>query len=98
MDLKDLVADAGHIPTEKFERRLNRLVRENHRFKNLDKNNRKTVLELVKKHKSRLREKGGLSADTIRKEMHSLHRNRLKLDLSDADLKDIKEILEGFKK
>lgn len=98
MDIKDLVADAANTPTYKFERKLNKLVRDNYRYKNLDKNNRKTVMDLVKKYKTRLRKEGGISAYSIRNEMYRLYQKRLKLNLTEEDLKDIKEILEEFKK
>ena len=98
MDLEDLLKDAKDIPLYKFERKLNKLVRDNYRYKNLSKDNREIIMDFVKKYKDRIRHQGGVSAYAIRKEARRLYQKRNELDLSRNDLDDIKDIMNNFKK
>jgi len=98
MDSKDLTKDAEDLTDFNFERKLNDLVRDNFRFRNLSEDNRKIVLDLMKKYKSRLRKGIGLSYSDLKNESYRLYENRLKLGLTHEDLDDIKEILGEFKK
>jgi hypothetical protein len=98
MDVKDLMDNVSELTDYEFENRLNKLVRDNSRYRNLDAKNREIVLDLVKKYKTHLRKGIGISYTNIRNESYKLYKNRLKLDLTEADLKDIKEILGMFKK
>jgi len=93
MDIQDLMAEAKNLPDYKFERKLNELVRNNYRYRNLSSDNKKVVLDLVKKYKKYLRKGIGISYTSVRNEMRRLYSNRLKLDLTKEDLKDIREIL-----
>jgi len=98
MDLKDLAKDFKNEPSYMFKRKLNELVRTNHRFTNLGTNNRKLVIDLIGKHSDKIRKGWGISADTIQRESYKLYQNRIKLGLTDEDLKDVKEIMGMFKK
>ena len=98
MDIKDLMKDAEDLTDFEFERKLNDLIRENFRFRNLNEDNREIVLDLMKKYKSRLKRGVGLSYSDLKNEMYRLYEKRLKLDLSEKDLEDIKEILGELKK
>jgi len=97
MDIDDLLKDAQHIPDYMFARRLNKLVRENSRFRNLDSKNRELVLDITDKYRDKLRRGIRISALTIRNDTYRLYRNRLKLGLTEEDLDDIKDILNMFK-
>lgn len=97
MDIKDLVTQAEDLTDYDFERKLNKLVRDNYRYKNLDENNRKVVMDLYKKYKRNLRKGIGISRLNVKSEMYRLYKNRIKLNLTDEDMKDIKEILEEFR-
>ena len=97
MDIKDLMTDAKNLTDYEFERKLNKLVRDNYRYSNLSSDNKKVVLDLVKKYKSYLRKGLGISYTNIKNEMRRLYSNRLKLDLTKEDLKDIREILDELK-
>ncbi|OGF25423.1 hypothetical protein A2331_01245 [Candidatus Falkowbacteria bacterium RIFOXYB2_FULL_34_18] len=96
MDIKDLLADARNLTDRDFHRRLESLVIHNYKYKNLDKENRELVMGLLKKYQKYLKRGIGISDTMIRKEMYELYRNRIKLNLDEPDMKDIKEILEGF--
>ena len=98
MDIKDLTKNYKDIPHYQFKRKLNELVRSNYRYGNLSQKNRKVILDLIRKYSSRIRSGQGLSYDTINRESYSLYKKRLQLDLTEEDLKDIKEILGMFKK
>lgn len=93
MDIKDLMKNAKNSTDYEFERKLNDLVRDNYRYSNLNSSNKKIVLDLVKKYKSSLRKGIGISYSNLRNESYRLYQNRLKLGLTEEDLKDIKEIL-----
>jgi len=98
MDIKDLLATAKTQTADKLALKLNAIVREDYHYRNLDESNRKIVLDLIKKFLPKIRQGLGVSAINIRDEMHRLYDQRLKLNLTEEDLKDIREILELFKK
>jgi hypothetical protein len=98
MDLKDLMEKADSLTEREFEIKLNELVRENYKYKNLSSDNREIVLDLVKKYKDKVRRGVGISEYTLRLDTHNLYEKRLKLNLTENDLEDIKEILEEFRK
>lgn len=97
MNASDLMKNAKNLTNYEFERKLNTLVRENYRYRNLDQKNRKVVLDLVKKYKSKLRKGVGVPYSTRRDDIYRLSQNRIKMDLSKEDIKDIKEIVDSFK-
>ena len=98
MDIKDLLKNAQSLTDYDFEQKLNRLIRDNYQYRNLGPKNRKIVLDLLKKYRSYLRKGIGISYSARQNEMYRLYKSRLKLDLSEEDLKDIKEIIGMFKK
>lgn len=98
MDIQDLLTTAKEQTFDRFAVKLNALVREHSQFRNLDEANRKVLLDIIKKHLQSIHHGVGLSALTIREEMYHLYEKRIKLNLVESDLKDIKEILELFKK
>ncbi len=98
MDAKDLMQDFTKLTNEEFERKLNKLIRENYRYKNLDGENRQVILDFVKRYKERFRKGMGLNEDRFRDEMHDMYKKRLKMGLTEEDFKDIKEILGELKR
>ena len=98
MKLSELIKGSKTLTSDEFERKLNKLTRENYRYKNLDKKNKKLLLDITKKHRNQMRQGIGLSHSALKNEMNKLHRNRFKNDLSDKDIKDIREVLGAFKK
>ena len=98
MDVQDLFKDIKDITTIELERRIHKLVRENFRYKNLDSSNQEIVFDLIKKYRRYLIERREIPRNNIRDELHKLYLDRVKLNLTEEDLKDIKEILLMFKK
>ena len=98
MDIQELLASAKTQTFDRFEQKLNTLIRENYRFSNLDEANRKIVLDIIKKHIGEIHNGLGISSVTLRNEEYKLYQNRIKLKLTEADLADMKQILELFKK
>lgn len=98
MDIGDLVKDAKDLSSSEFERRLNKLARENYHFRNLSAGNKKIIMDLVGKYASDIRSEGGISAYALQSEGYKLHMDRIKLGLTEKDVKDIKEILAMLKK
>ena len=97
MDMSDFTKNLGHTTDYNIKRRLNKLVRDNYRYQNWDESNKKVVLDLVKKFKPYLRKGIKISERTIRDESYRLWQNKLKLGLTEEDLKDIKEFLRGLR-
>ncbi|MFH1522595.1 MAG: hypothetical protein ABIE43_02110 [Patescibacteria group bacterium] len=97
MDIKDLLKDAQNLTDYEFEQKLNKLVRDNYRYRNLDSKNKEIVFDLIKKYRTYLRKGIGISYSARQNEMYKLYKNRMKLDLTEEDLKDIKEIIGMFK-
>ena len=97
MNIRDLMRNAKDLTDKEFEQKLNKLVRENYRYKNLSPDNRKIILEIVDEYKDRLREGRTISYDQRYKDLYKLRKEKIKLGLSDEDLKDIKLIVDSFK-
>ena len=98
MDIEDLLEDVKNLTNYEFERKLNKLVRDNYQYRNLSSDNKKIIFDLVKKYKPYIKKGIGISSVTIRNDLYRLYRHRLKLNLTEEDLDDIKEILGMFKK
>jgi hypothetical protein len=97
MNIKNLMKDAKNLTDKEFEGKLNKLVRENYRYKNLNKGNREIILEIIDGYKDMLRKGRSISYDKRYKDLYKLRKNKIKLNLSDEDLKDIKNILDSFR-
>jgi len=97
MEISDVLKDFKDKPSYLIERKLNELLRRNSRYFNLDEKNRKLVFSLIKKYKEDIRRGISISTERIKRETYTLYRNRLKHNLTEEDLKDIKEILQFFK-
>lgn len=98
MNLEEVIKNIAHEPDYIWERKLNELIIKNHNFYNLSEENKKLIKELIKKYKPMIRKYGGISSVTVREEEYRLYENRIKLKLTELDLKEIKQILEYFKK
>ncbi len=97
MNIKDLMKNVKDLTDKEFERKLNKLVRDNYRYKNLNEDNRKIILEIVDEYKDILRDGRSISYDRRYKDLYKLRKNKIKLGLSDEDLKDIKNIIDSFR-
>lgn len=98
MNPQDLMKDITHLTGEEFERKLNKFVRENYKYKNLDDGNKKVILDFVKRYRERFRKGMGLSEERFKDEMYEMRKKRSELGLTEEDIKDIKEILGELKR
>jgi len=98
MDIQELLATAKEQTFGRFAQKLNSLIRENYKFSNLDEDNRKIILDIIKKHLGDIHNGQGISSTVLERERYDLYQHREKLKLTEADLADIKEILNLFKK
>jgi len=97
MKIEDLISNVKELTTDELKRKINSLVRENPSYKNLDQNNRKVILVIIKKIIERIKKGRKIDSRFIRDEMIKLKKNRIKLDLSEKDLDDIEDILKKFR-
>ncbi|MCK5416425.1 hypothetical protein KAI92_03290 [Candidatus Parcubacteria bacterium] len=98
MDVQDLLKNAMQMTDYEFEKKLNKLVRDNYKYRNLDSKNRELVMDLFKKYKKNFRRGIGMSYTQEMNEYNKLKRDRTKLGITLEDVKDIREILDGFRK
>ena len=98
MNISELVKDSKGLTSEMFERKLNKLIRENYRYKNLDSDNKKVILDITDKYRNYMRRGIGISYSSIMSEMRRLRKGQPENDLSKEDLKDIREVLDAFRK
>jgi len=98
MDIQELLATAKEQTFDRFAQKLNSLIRENYKFSNLDEDNRKIILDIIKKHLGDIHNGQGISSTVLERERYDLYQHREKLKLTEADLADMKEILNLFKK
>lgn len=97
MQFEEFLTSIKDQPSYIVERKLNALVRKNHNFKNLSTDNRKLVLELIKKYRPKIRKGIGVSQYLINKDMYRLYQGRFEQDLSPRDREQIRAILESLK-
>lgn len=83
-------------PTHLLSRRLDSFIRTNRSFRNLDKDNRKVLLDILKDYRLKSRRGYGITSAQVRRDMYKLSSQRVKLGLSKIDLKDIRKILNAF--
>lgn len=98
MDIKDFLKGAEDLTSSELEYRLFKLLRSSYKYKNLNSDNRKLLLKIIKKYLSYIRRGIGITYDMRMREINKLRKDKIKLDLSDSDIDDIKEILTEFKK
>jgi len=97
MDTKDLLNDVQDTPSYILERKLNKLVHDNYKFRNLSSGNKEVLLGLVKKYIKRIKAGQAITSETIRRDTHNLYENRIKLKITEQDLDDFREVLELLK-
>jgi hypothetical protein len=98
MDIRDLVKNLANLDYDHLNNRLQELVDHNPRFYHFSRENKELLLDLLKKYRDYLRQGIGISETAINHEYHELYERRLSLKLSEEDLRDIRELLEAFKK
>jgi len=98
MTIKEFLEGTKDLSSSELEHRLFRLLRSSYKYENLSSDNRKILLKIIKKYLSYIKRGIDISSDMRRREINKLRRYRVKLDLSDSDIDDVKEILGEFKK
>ncbi len=98
MDLQSVTKNLKDQTDYRIDQRFDELMRRNPRYKNLDADNQKLIMDLIKKYKKKILEHANPSSLTIREDLYHLYQNRIKMGLTYNDLDQIKELLESFKK
>lgn len=98
MDLKNVANNLRGQTDYRIDQRFDELMRRNPRYKNLDGENRKLIMDLIRKYKTKILEHANPSRLTIREDMYHLYQDRIKLGLTHNDLDQIRDLLESFKK
>lgn len=93
MDAQDLLKNSKDEPSYLLERKLNKLVYDNYKFRNLSAGNKEILMGLIKKYISRIKAGQTIQSETIRRNMHQLYENRIKLKITEQDLEDFREVL-----
>ena len=98
MDINELLSAAQTLTSELFSRKLNEFIRANFRFSNLNEKNRRIFLDLVAKYKQDyLRHGRKVPGERLRLYSLKLYTDRVKLGITEEDLKDLRELLAIFK-
>lgn len=98
MDIQHLIEEyRKDMTTSKFLEKFDYELRHSPSYSNLDESNRKLAYEVIKKYSEKIKDGRGLSAENIHDSTHKIFENRLKLKITDDDLKDIREILGMFR-
>lgn len=97
MDFSDVTKNLIDQTDYRIHQRMEEMFRTNPRFKNLDAGNRELIFGLIKKYKEKMRQGLKPSAYTIQKDTYRLYENRIKLNLTENDLRQIRELLGSFK-
>jgi len=98
MQLNDITNNLTRQMDYKIVEKMERLLATNPRYKNLDKANLELILDLIRKYKERIRKGITITTRMIKDDRYYLYHNRVKLGLSEVDLKQIFDLLENFKK
>ncbi|QQG52719.1 MAG: hypothetical protein HY931_00600 [Candidatus Falkowbacteria bacterium] len=97
MELKDVTKNLRDQNSYRLEQRFKEMMRTNPRYRNLDKENQKLILDLISRERQKAMHGIKTSGYTIRQELYHLYQDRIKLGLTYHDLDQIKELLESFK-
>ncbi len=97
MKITDITNNLANETNERTILKFERLMATSVRFKNLDETNRQVILDLIKKYKERIRKGIKPTRLMIKSDRLHLYQNRVKLGLSETDLKQIYNLLESFK-
>ncbi len=95
--LSDVTKNLTNERSAIIAKRLGRLSVINPNYKNLDEDNKKVILDLIEKYKKILKRGVKTSSLMIKRDRSYLYSNRIKLGLSQTDLKQIFDLLESFK-
>lgn len=98
MELNELVEKFKSMPTSRFESIFHEFLRQHPSYGNLNNDNSRLIMDILKKHREHIVRGMGISYDAIRDETHALYEKRLELKLTERDLDHIREILGLFKK
>lgn len=97
MELEELFKTAKTDTREHFKQKLSSLIRNDYKYRNLNEDNQKLIMDIIYKHIDAIRDGRGVSGYVLEKETYKLHSNREKYNLTLQDLEDVKEILNLFK-
>ncbi|NCN22167.1 hypothetical protein GW758_02895 [Candidatus Falkowbacteria bacterium] len=98
MKITDITNNLTNETNERMSLKFNRLMATSSRFKNLDQANRQVALDLIKKYKERAIKGIEPTRLMIKEDRLKLYQNRVKLGLSETDLKQMYSLLDSFKK
>jgi len=98
MKITDITNNLTNETNERMSLKFNRLMATSSRFKNLDQANRQVALDLIKKYKERAITGIEPTRLMIKEDRLKLYQNRVKLGLSETDLKQMYSLLDSFKK
>lgn len=82
---------------KKTAQKLASLIATSPKYKNLDKENRKVILDILKKYENRIEKGYTITSTMIKTDRYKLYNDRIKLGLSSVDLKQIFSLLNSFK-
>ncbi len=98
MDINELAKTIKGDTSERAKQKLSSFVRNDYKYRNLNAENQKFLMDLIYKHIDNIRNGVGISGHLIQKETEHIYSNREKLGISLQDYEDIKNILNLFKK
>lgn len=96
MPLAKFSTKVKETPSHRLARQLDSFIRSNRSFRNLDKDNQKVLLEILKDYRLKSRRGRSITSIQVRRDMNKLSSQRVKLGLSRIDLADIRKILNAF--
>ena len=96
--LSDIVKNLKNDTNFETKRKLDTLVSFSSRYKNIDKNDKKIILDILKKYEKYLDDGKSVSSFMIKRDRYRLYSHREKLGLSELDLEQINKLLNSFKK
>lgn len=97
MKLTDVAKNLSRQTDRRLDRRLKVLLRVNPHYRDLDKEDREIILDLLSKYKKKKRRGIKISDYAIRKDLYNIYQNRLKMGLTRNDVDKIKELLNSLK-
>ena len=96
MSVSKLSSKIKKTPVHLLARRLDSFIRHNRSYRNLEKDDRKVLLDILKSYKEKKRHGYSITSRQLKRDMYKLHHQRLRLGLSRSDLDDIRTILKSF--
>ena len=97
MDIKDVTNNIAHLTEYQIDQRLEVLMRQSPYYRNLAGPHKELIMGILKEYKALIRRQIDITEMKVNRDMYQLYENRIKLNLTQYDIDNLRKILETFR-